>query len=186
MTVSPGVGYAVVVGAGGLSVTNFNNARERGKAGGSSSFGGILVANGGEGGYKGSFSDNFTVSYGGVAGTDDAGSFGGTGVLLKSQQAGINGTLVRLMTTSSFTLNVFELKLCLGSGAGGYYSHNIGGKNPLTGKGGGDIVVDGVGDGNASETGCGGGASKCAQGVRSTSGKGADGAVYLYARRIPV
>ena len=187
MIVVPGDKKALVVGKGGARVTA-NSSFVYGENGGTSSFEGI-VAIGGEGGMAG---NNYGISLGargsygsnhGVYGLDVAKDTSGNPSYSKQQD--------EVSVSSPWQcLNWFEGREILGSGGGVYGPEDEeytdprpGGKNPVTGKGGGN--GGGVSNKNetatgedASEPGCGGGGA--AGNAARISGAGADGAVYIY------
>jgi hypothetical protein len=78
-------------------------------------------------------------------------------------------------------VNPFTGEPCLGSGGGTYRTKIFyGGKNALTGLGGGNGGRAGVPAENATEFGCGGGAVNCNGNSGAYSGKGGDGIVIIY------
>lgn len=187
MTVKPNVNYNVVVGNGGTMVTaNSSNSAVQGNNGESSAFDG-KTAQGGNGGTTGSFrtgSTNYSNPVGvpGIVGVE--GLFGGT-VLVYDSYAG----------SPAMCFNPFENERILGSGGGasGFSGEKTGGKNPLTGLGGGNgkrsINDNCYNYNNGEEPGCGGGGAlvRNDNGVKNyvaISAAGADGAVKLYIRRI--
>lgn len=204
--------FNLVVGAGGAAVggsvgSDFNTP---GNNGGSSTFNGV-TANGGGGGisYSGGVSDIYIGKEGGQRACpvfrymwgsefpwDTAKDFYG-GHLSPSYY--YSNTMKYDGYNPLQCYNPFTNELCLGGGGpaanngGGQVSALVGGKNPVTGLGGGDglSVAWTSGGGNAiaqsaSEFGSGGGAvsvyrSSTYSGVVK-SGAGADGAVFIYGR----
>lgn len=180
--VNPGDTFNIVVGAGGISVTNSAlNKLTSGNSGGSSSFDGV-VADGGYGGQKSS------RALGGQCSSEDASItknlFGGVILSPISTNSGI-------VCDSNSCFNPFECKKILGAGgSASFFSSAIsqkGGKDPVTGLGGGDgTAIQGNAVGRpATAPGCGGGAAVCyGANYKATSGAGADGEVTIYIRRI--
>jgi hypothetical protein len=190
MTVTPGQSYPYVVGAKGASVvkTSLSGNGGNGLAGGSSSFNG-KAANGGEGGYANANSTSGAIGGQNSQGTDYNNSitpFGG--VILP-----VYGGYGKPFGTPIDCFNPFESKKMLGAGGMGLLNGNIdgstnGGKDPITGLGGGNGMssTSGAGNGNsATASGCGGGGISIMNYSSGTvsSGAGADGAVYIYARK---
>lgn len=190
MEVTPGNTYAVVVGAGGASVSA-SNSQVAGKAGGTSSFNGKTAAGGSGGtGHKGEQTEYTTVLTGGqLPNLRRHSNYGGSTI------GAVSSVLVGDVTSC---INPFEGTRILGAGGSAYSnfwsggsggnSYN-GGKNPLnSSKGGGNgsyaaassTVPTGVA---GNEAGCGGGAAANTAGSgtkTAKSGAGAAGAVYIY------
>lgn len=175
--VSPGDVAAIVIGQGGAKVTGATS----GKSGGTSSFGGITALGGiGRGVTENPNTESFLYSFGACPGRTGNGFFG----MDRSDLEPDNDCFLGIPAQC---FNPFEQKEILASGGGAYTrktdsgSAGTGGKNPLTGKGGGDGAYSVTGAATATaatEPGCGGG-SASAKGT-PTSGAGADGAVYIY------
>lgn len=186
LRVNPGDVKSLVVGVGGSPVTT--TVSVSGNNGGSSAFDEVVV-DGGEGGYSNS------SAAGGNSGSRGSyrGYRGYYGLESIKDNVGSNsdlGTIFARFNTPEQCFNRFECVEILGSGGGvrglegeHYTEARPGGKNPLTGKGGGNgggVTGDAdtaIGE-DASEPGCGGGAA--AGGASRRSGAGADGAVYIY------
>ena len=183
MKVTPGTSYSYVVGAGGNAVTSVT-----GNNGGSSSFGGKAAEGGGAG----------KVGEGGVTA-----GVGGQVIIMDSDAnpyGGIIGTLGSsddnsLISDILSCFNPFTGQRILGAGGSASGSSTPtsypAGKNKITGLGGGNAATSTSAAANvkgldAAEPGCGGGAafrvypSSSSVTGTTTSGKGADGAVYLY------
>lgn len=174
LIVSPGESKALVVGAGGTSpaTTTFVSPS---KSGGSSSFAGA-VAGGGQVPVNSSSWTNAQTSLGSNDGTDEEGAFGGTPRDAYDKSG-----------RPDQCLNPFENTRIMGSGGGahGTTTGNAfpGGKDPITGLGGGDgVYANGVSVvGKPGTTpGSGGGAAYSYGGPSASGGAGADGAVYIY------
>ena len=171
--VTPGDVFPLVVGKGG---ERNQGKYVVGKSGGTSSFNYVSVDGGG----------------GGKAGSGET-AYGAAPV--QSQH-----TIYGLDRSASFStyaidiqrVNFFECKPMLGGGGSvygatdidGYFGTYPAGVNPLTGKGGGNAGGSATGGAiaeDATEPGCGGGgALSRTESYVSTSGAGADGAVYIY------
>lgn len=193
-SVNPGEVVLVVVGAGGqpATKTDSDTAGVGGNAGGSSSFNGV-VATGGQ-----------TTSRSSTVATNPVLVNGASpSKCTSSASANLNGVWggAMLILSNSTTIvgrpdlciNPFTGERILGSGGSAYSSTSgtdsaaagNGGKDPLTGLGGGNgaAAVDGTAAiaEDASLPGCGGGAANVAgESTSATSGAGADGAVYIY------
>lgn len=180
--VNPGDTFNIVVGRGGISVTNSTlNNLTRGNSGGSSSFGGV-VANGGYGGQQSG------RAFGGQCSSDDASI---TDNLFGGVIPSPSSTSSKIVYDPNSCFNPFECKKILGAGgSASFFSSAIsqkGGKDPVTGLGGGDsaaVYGNAVGS-PATAPGCGGGAAVCyGSDYTATSGAGANGEVTIYIRRI--
>lgn len=174
LIVSPGESKALVVGAGGTSPAT-GNFVSLSKSGESSSFAGA-VAGGGQVPVNNSSWTSNQVSLGSNVGTDEEGTFGGTPRDVYDNSG-----------RPDQCLNPFENTRIMGSGGGAYgqtTGHTFpGGKDPITGLGGGDgVYANGVSVvGKPGTTpGSGGGAAYSYGGSSASGGKGADGAVYIY------
>lgn len=183
--VSPGEVITLVVGKGGARVSDSTD-RTVGKTGGTSSFDGV-TALGGEGGdpVQDSGSTAVSVTLGACPGRSTHG--GKRDGFFGMDRSDIDTYYDSYLGIPAQCFNPFEQKEILASGGGAYTaktssgSAGKGGKNPLTGKGGGDGAYNISGNATATaatEPGCGGG-SASASGT-ATSGAGADGAVYIY------
>ncbi len=183
--VSPGEVITLVVGKGGARVSDSTD-RTVGKTGGTSSFDGV-TALGGEGGdpVQDSGSTAVSVTQGACPGRSTHG--GKRDGFFGMDRSDIDPYYDSYLGIPAQCFNPFEQKEILASGGGAYTaktssgSAGKGGKNPLTGKGGGDGAYNISGNATATaatEPGCGGG-SASASGT-ATSGAGADGAVYIY------
>lgn len=186
-----GSAHNLVVGAGGPSATATSTSRVS-NAGGSSAFDGV-VAEGGRKSTRNTDTDKIALngaSPGRCIGSSSEyidGLWGGTVLAASSNYYECFGRPEQC-------INPFTGEIFLGSGGGAYTSTSgspdtakagLGGKNPVTGLGGGDGAagIDGatVRAENASLPGCGGGAANVTtSGGKATSGAGADGAVYIY------
>lgn len=187
MEVTPGQEYSGVVGKGGDAKTTGSvtgNANAVGENGGSSSFDGV-VADGGEGG------DGYLSNVGAQISLLSSDAQWG-GQIIYSNYSNFNDVLGSPIDC----YNPFEQTRMLGAGGfaeRGTNSAYSGGKNPLTGLGGGDgktgysYTTNPVKGGDATDAGCGGGGAHI--GINSvsgtaTSGAGADGAVKIYAQGV--
>lgn len=189
MKVTPGASYSYVVGAGGSAV-----AATTGNNGGSSSFNSKVA----EGGGAGKVSENNTANAGA----------GGQVVIMKSGANPYGGIIGITGFSSDNSLlsdilscfNPFTGERILGAGgsASGFTSPQAypAGKNKITGLGGGNAATSTSATANvsgqkATEPGCGGGAalrfypSSSSVTGTTTSGAGADGAVYIYVQGEP-
>lgn len=179
--IAPGSTHSIVVGAGGASVPYSANGAP-GKNGGASSFDGISAL-GGTGGAHSNSSSFINGSPGAQpstgVGSEHVVPFGGQPILTKNTNGAITGVIGQPMQC----FNPFENTRILGGGggvrAGQAAEHIPSGKDPVTGKGGGDAGVNGGRP--ADSPGCGGGASG---GTSGSSGAGADGAVIIYVKRV--
>lgn len=192
LTVTPGKVYKAVVGAGGTPVgysANHPTGRPGGN-GGTSSFNGVHAL----GGYGGLYGNNIICNgANGAQGSIGNGiisdrpsdnssyetiPFGGKIVL----NTGTNGYISGILGSPAQCYNPFECKRIMGAGGSTVNMRNSGGKDPLTGKGGGDGGKDG--GQAADDNGCGGGAAGGAGVTSGTSGAGGAGAVKIYVRRM--
>lgn len=189
--ITPGEKFPLVVGAGGKSATHTTGGAS-GTAGGSSAFNGV-TASGGSSSSRASTVVTLTTMTNGASPTrcasDSASSlsgFWGGGIITINNSDDVYGR-------PDQCINPFTGERILGSGGSAYSNTSTtdtavagaGGKDPLTGLGGGDaaVAVDGgtAQAEDASLPGCGGGAANVASsGGRAISGAGADGAVYIY------
>lgn len=176
--ITNGTSFAVTVGAGGASVSKTSAGVQAGIAGGSSSFG-TVSAGGGEGGKSG----NTSISLGGQNSSYNTSRYGP--YLAPSTYASSSSVYMAHL----FLVNPYTGLYCVGNGGGAVTqssessdSQYSGGKNALTGLGGGDGVKSRaaavVGE-SASEFGSGGGAA-VGFNYNATSGAGADGIVIIY------
>ena len=192
--VTPGASYSGVVGAGGAAVTKKTSqaARLKGNSGGTSSFkvssSLTLTALGGQGGNHGGDRNGVDGALGGqnsscshaVPGSSET-PFGGT-LVPTSYVTDVVGNYFIQGGQITSCFNPFTLQKILG--AGGWANKKTtgpGGKNPLTGKGGGNAGLNTNGQ-SANEPGCGGGGAWkiSTEDISVSSGAGAPGAVYLY------
>lgn len=189
MEVTPGASYPVVVGLGGeaesLTVGGKHTQDSSGSSGGASSFDGKTADGGSAGGSISSGRPNGAQpnSY-----TGDA-SFGGEIVPAYNSYNGAQSAA----GNPAMCFNPFEHKRILGAGgnAGEYASK--GGVDPITGLGGSDGVYKVNSNAVATAAtapGCGGGAASAYTSrdvemeLNATSGKGGDGAVYIYVQGV--
>lgn len=184
--VTPGQSYQLVVGKGGASVSVTSAEHANGEKGGESSFNGV-IADGGDGGkyYRLDTDISGSIAYGSMCtggGNRAIGQQFGGYPLTAEVKGAFTTDFIRMLPLANQCFNPFERKRILAPGGSadtnktapaGYAA----GKDPVTGLGGGDGAVDGAND--ATAPGCGGGASSSIS-AAVTSGKGADGAVYLY------
>ncbi len=207
MTVTPGAEYAVVVGAGGISV--FTTTTGAGQSGGTSSFDG-KTAFGGSGGRVAVSND---TRNGVVSGADGAQGSSGRYWNEPSDIACAYGTIdfsfYNIMsnmyayngrTVPNECFNPFSLERCLaaGGGANGYCDETrqyaYGQSVPTlddglsAGAAAFSVTPSNVTADDSTSVGCGGGAALLAYYDRNysstiTSGAGADGAIMIYARK---
>ncbi len=212
MTVTPGVEYAVVVGAGGTSVSTTNSALS-GKSGGTSSFDGKTVY----GGFGGNAGYNYDGSsgQGTVSGANGAQGASGRYWHASSNEACAYGTIdfsfynttynrssFHGQSTPNECFNPFSFERCLAAGgsANGYCTsteqYAYGQYAPTldddlsAGSAAFSTTPSNITAGTATSVGCGGGAALLAYhdanylSYTITSGAGADGAVKIYARKV--
>ena len=195
LTVTPGQSFPYVVGAKGAAVTASKPSTPNadGLSGGSSAFNGKTAAGGGGGkpgipsyGKDSARGAQCAPCYEGYNSVPEvANPFGGTVVTVQTDSS--NHPYVGGIPSMCF--NPFENRRILGAGGGalGGTQYN-GGKDPITGLGGGNSMLS-TGTNTASSAnapGCGGGGCFVytdAATASATSGAGADGAVYIYARK---
>lgn len=204
LTVTPGVSYSIVVGAGGAGVTASRTVSGGngvdGSTGGTSSFNAVLLASGGNGGFASYSSSGSSVSIlksvpGGQipsaigSANPIENPFGGVGVAIDT---------IDMVSAANSCYNPFEYKKILGAGGSGRHyvatdsNGNIehaGGKDPVTGLGGSDfkfavLTYTGTVNGLApTAPGCGSGGVavlSLSYSVTAISAAGADGAVMIY------